>query len=340
MREKFISICILSYNRPETLERLLRTIDLKTNTEFEIVICDDCSPRKKEIAKMVRQFQSETRMNLIFIENKDNLGYDKTFQQLVKIAKGDWLIFMGDDDEFVPGALSKVSDFLKDHPELGYILKSHFTIFGPDLKEPFRYFPGTQFFEPSPDSYIKLFRRSVFIAGFMIQRKLILPFLTDRFDGSMLIQLYFLAEVVLKHRSAYLDLPFTQQYASHEHNKKDVMYDRGKKVFVARKPTFDISLNFLKSFSKITEFMDAKYGLNSTQLIKNDMSKYFYPSLSVHRPSGIIAFLKYVAELNKLGFNCTIYYYIYVVLLLIFGKRVCDRGILALKRLIGHTPQL
>ena len=39
----FISICILSYNRPEGIIRLLNTIDLKES--IEIIISDDCSPR-------------------------------------------------------------------------------------------------------------------------------------------------------------------------------------------------------------------------------------------------------------------------------------------------------
>ena len=55
-----------------------------------------------------------------------------------------------------------------------------------------------------------------------------MPYITDKFDGSMLNQIYYLSEVVLKYRSAYLDVPFTQQTVLKQHDKGDVMFDRKK----------------------------------------------------------------------------------------------------------------
>lgn len=335
-----VSICILSYNRPETLLRLLRTIDTSRKADIEVVVCEDCSPRQLEIRRTVSDFAVEQTYPVVYYENLKNLGYDGTFCELVKRANGTWLIFMGDDDEFVPGAFDKVLSFLDQHPDLGYVMKSHFLIHNDQKKERFRYFKQTEFFEAGVDAYIELFRKSVYIAGFTIRREYAKPFLTNRFDGTMLMQLYLLAEVVLRYRSAYYDEPFTQQYASYAHNVGDVMFDRENKVFVPRRPTLDISLNFLKSFSLITEFVDETHRINSTPLIKKDMSKYFYPSLAVHRDAGLKFFFNYVRELNKLGFNSSVYYYIYVVMLALFGKRICDWGIWHLKKILGRTPRL
>ena len=336
-----ISICILSYNRPETLLRLLKTIDFKDRLdEVEIVICEDHSPRQAEIRKTANDFAESQKIKVVYHENVKNLGYDGTYCELVKLASGRWLVFMGDDDEFVPGALDTVRDFLQKNDQLGYVMKSHYLIHDNGEKEVFKYFKDTIFFPPGEETYTTLYRRSVFIAGFMIKRDLALKYLTDRFDGTLLIQLYLLAEVVLNYPSAYLDLPFTQQYISLEHNKKDVMFDREKKEFIARKPTLDISLKFLDSFALISKFIDEKYGINSTGKIKKDMSKYFYPSLAVHRKSGLLFFLNYVKQLNKLGFNITVYYYIYVVMLVIFGKDICDWGIFQIKKVLGRTPVL
>ena len=247
---------------------------------------------------------------------------------------------MGDDDEFVPNAFDKVFGFIEHHSELGYVMKSHLLIHDDQKKEHFRYFKNSVFFEPGVDTYIELFRKSVYIAGFTIRREYAEPYITERFDGTMLMQLYLLAEVVLRYPSAYFDEPFTQQYASYEHNVGDVMFDREKEVFVPRRPTLDISLNFLKSFSLITEYIDKKQQINSTERIKKDMSKYFYPSLAVHRDAGLRFFFNYVRELNKLGFNSSFYYYIYVILLTLLGKRICDWGIWRLKKMLGRTPRL
>ena len=336
-----ISICILSYNRPETLLRLLRTIDIKDRLdEIEIVICEDHSPRQAEIRKTANDFATSQKIKVVYHENVKNLGYDGTYCELVKLANGRWLIFMGDDDEFVPGALAQVRDFLQKNDQLGYVMKSHYLIHNNGEKEVFKYFKETIFFPVGEETYTTLYRRSVFIAGFMIRRDLALKYLTDRFDGTLLIQLYLLAEVVLNYPSAYLDLPFTQQYISLDHNKKDVMFDREKNQFIARKPTLDISLKFLDSFALISKFIDDKYSINSTAKIKKDMSKYFYPSLAVHRNSGLMFFINYVKQLNKLGFNVTVYYYIYVVMLVIFGKDICDWGIFKIKKILGRTPVL
>jgi len=337
---KLISICILSYNRPNTLLRLLKTIDVKFQNQYEIIVSDDFSPKQIEIEKTINQFSKSLNIPVVLIKNKINRGYDKNFNILVKKAKAQWLVFMGDDDEFVEGAIEKIILFLKTNSELGYVMKSHYLIHENNYKEVFKYYRSTTFFKPGYLSIIELFRKSVYIAGFMIKRELVLPFVTDRFDGSMLNQLYLLCEVVYSHPSAYFDIPFTQQYKSLDHNKKDVMFNRKQKIFVPREASVSISLDFLSSFSTITQYIDQKYNLTISKAIKIDMSKYMYPSISIHREKGLKTFIFYVLELNKLGFNCTIYYYMYVISLLILKKKKSDFIITFLKKIIGYTPKL
>lgn len=339
-KHNFLSICILSYNRPNSILRLLESIDLNFKKNFEIIISDDCSPKETEIEIKVKNFSKENSVNINFIKNSKNQGYDKNFNVLVNNAQGKWLIFMGDDDEFVDGSLEKVINFLTLNPRLGYVMKSHYLIHDNNFKELFKYYRGNKFFKPGIDALISLFRKSVYIAGFIIKRELVMPFVTDRFDGSMLNQLYLMSEVVLKHNSAYLDIPFTQQYKSLEHNKSDLMYDRIKKKFIPREPTIEISIKFLKSYNDITNYIDKKYNLNCSEIIRKDMSKYLYPSISIHRDKGLFKFLLYISMLNKLKFNCSIYYYIYVIGLIIFKKKLCDYLIVLIKKKLGFTPTL
>lgn len=332
---KFISICILSYNRPKNLINLLNSIDYFE--DLEVIVSDDCSPKIKQIEKELSKFK---KFKIRLLKNKINVGYDKNLNKLIKNSNGEWIIFMGDDDEFVKDSLKKIVSFLKKNKDLAYILKCHYLVHENGHKEIFRYFPETKYFEPSSDTLISLFRRSVYIAGFMINRKKIIPYITDKFDGSMLNQIYYLSEVVLKYRSAYLDVPFTQQTALKQHDKDDVMFDREKKRFVERTATLDISINFLKSFYQISSHIDQKYNLNISNKIRIDMSKYIYPTMSIYRSKGIIFFLKYVFELKKIKLNKSILFYIYVFGLIMFGKNICDSLIKNLKRIIGYTPQI
>lgn len=333
-----LSICIPNYNRPKELLRLLRSVDSIHKDDVEIVICEDRSPKMLEVRKVVTDFIKETNYKVNYIENEVNLGYDKNLRACASNASGTWIVYMGNDDEFVPCAIDKLISFIKGHYELGYILKSHFFIHKNKKKESFKYYEKTKIFQPGLNTYVQMFRKSVFISGFTIKRDLILPLLKDNFDGTLLFQLYLLAEVCLKYPCAYFDIPLTQQYDEGFPEFGNAVSEKG--IYTPGKITMDNSLNFLKGYFKITKHIDAEYKLNSTKLILHDMSKYFYPSLAIQRNKGIRSFIKYVKELNKIGFNSSWYYYIYVIGLVVFGKYICDNIIRILKNLIGKTPKL
>lgn len=331
-----ISICIPSYNRPEELGRLLSSIDI--NSDVEILICEDNSPKRSEIRLTVKEFEASSRYSLVYIENEQNLGYDRNIKNLVKRSTGDFIVFMGDDDVFIPGALSKLNEFLEDNSELGYVLKSHQFNFADGRVEKFRYFDGTKFFEAGVDTYISLFRRSVFISGFIINRSYVEELLIDDFDGGLLYQLYMLAETAINYPCAYFDQPLTEAYEG------GVPYfgssETEKNIYTPGTITINNSLNFLSGFFDITKFIDNKYDIDSTSKIKHDMSKYFYPNLAIQREKGRSVFYQYYKELNRMGFNTSIYYYIYALALYVFGKKTCDSVVIGLKSLLGKTPQL
>ncbi len=340
-KKPFISICIPSYDRPHILYRLLKTIDLKEISDMEIVICEDFSPRRNEIREQIENFKKETKYAVIYKENKENLGYDKNLKELVKNANGEWIIFMGDDDIFTAGALDKFVSFLKRHNDLGYVLRGHDTVHENGQIEKFRYYASTKFFEPGAETFAELLRKSVFISGFTIKKDLVLPYLAvGDFDATALFQIYLLGEVIMKYKSAYFDESLTQEIEKRDYCKDEKYFDRNTKKFVPRQITLDVSISFLSGYVKITEFIDKKYGVDVTAMARKDMSKYFYPSLSVHRDKGLKTFLRYVKMVNKLGFNITIYYYLYIFFLIVFGRKICDYGITMIKKVLGRTPKL
>ena len=339
MNDTFISVCIPNYNRPDELYRLLKSVDYSAPGEIEIVICDDRSPEIEGVRSAVTRYTRECRYEVIFRENPQNLGYDQNLRELIRAASGEWVLFMGNDDMFVAGALDKLAGFLKGNPGLGYVLKSHYLIHKNNKYESHRYYDGNSFFDPGIGACVSLFRKSVFISGFLIRREFVLPYLTDEVDGTLLFQLYLLGEVVLRHPSAYFDEPLTQQYDEGVPSFGTAEAEKG--LYTPGTITIDNSINFLKGFFKITGVLDGKHGVDCTPAIKKDMSKYFYPSLAIQRNKGLRAFLHYVARLNReIGFNITPYYYVYVAALVLFGKNACDNGIRLLKDIIGKTPQL
>ena len=335
---KLLSVCIPAYNRPSELFRLLESIDCKEFSDVEIIICEDKSPKREDITKVVKKFIEHTNYQVIYCENIVNYGYDKNLQELISKSKSSFITFMGDDDVFVPGALIKLIKFLRENRDLGYVLKSHQQLFKNGNIEYFRYYSSNIFFPGGVETYVDLFRKSVFISGFTINRNYIQGLQTSHFDGTLLYQLYLLSEVALNHRCAYFNTILT------EGKEEGVPYFGGseseKGLYTPGEITIKNSINFLNGFFKITRFIDKKYRINSTKKIKIDMSKYFYPSLAIQRDKGIKVFFQYLVKLHPIGFGITIYYYIYIVALVLFGKARCDSIIVFLKKILGRTPSL
>lgn len=340
MREqKLVSICIPCYNRPDELYRLLKSIDCKEDL-IEIVICENNSPKRELIWQVVEQFKRETKYLVKYHENEFNYGYDKNLRQCIESASGLWIIFMGDDDLFVSGQLDSYLSYLDNinKKDVGYVLRSYRALHEDGSIEEFKYYESSRFFPAGYRTYIELFRKSVFISGFTFKRNLAIETMTDKFDGTLLYQLYILAEICMYHEAAYYGVPFTQ------------MLDGGipmfgcstseKKLYTPGDVTVDNSINLIKNYFVITEYMDKKYDIESTKEIKKDISKYSYPILSIQRKRGRKEFRRYHHGLKQLGIACTPYYYIYYVGLLLFGGRCCDLGIRKIKAVLGRTPRL
>ena len=334
MSKYFLSICIPSYNRPETLLRLLRTIDTKSD-DVQIVICEDKAPKRLEVRAAVEEFKKETRYAVKYIENEVNKGYDWNIRDFIIHADGEYNMYMGDDDGFIPGALDQMIDFLRQHRELGYVMRSSKTADGELMK----YYPETTFFKPGMQAYVELFRKSVFISGFTYKRELVKDTMTDKFDGTLLYQLYILGEICINHPSAYFDVPITHAFPSTgefffgSSKKEKGLYEPGK---ISAKG----QLVFIGSYLTISKFLDDKYSIKSTKLIRLDIAKYSYPLLAWVQRAGRIEMVKCALGMIKLGLGCSIYFYIYVFSLLIFGRNMCDKIIRGIKDMMKRTPKL
>lgn len=337
MNKPILSICIPSYNRPIELDRLLRSIDY-TGDDIEIVICEDCSPKRQEICHVVEAFSKDTCYKILYHENIQNCGYDKNLRECIIHASGKWVMYMGDDDMFVPQMLDPYILFLKNHPELGYVLRSYQSIHSNGSIEKFKYFPDTCFFGPGLDTCAILFRKSLFISGFCFQREYGMRDLTDALDGSLLYQLYILSEVCMKYPSAYFGEPITQSIDG------GIPYfgssETEKGIYTPGSITVENSVAFMKKYFVVTRYLDQKHHMNLTERVRKDLAKYSYPILSIQREKGRKVFWKYHKELCKIGINDSVYYYIYLFALYVCGKNVCDNGIRAIKKCIGRTPQL
>lgn len=333
-----LSICIPSYNRVAELKRLLESIDAAQTEKLEIVIREDSAPNRLKIREMVSEYQKKSKYAVNYIENERNFGYDKNIRSVADSATGAWVMFMGDDDVFVPGQLDLFMEFLKEYDQLGYVLRRYQSENSKGDVEEYRYSNSHEFLEPGEDAIVTFFRRSVFISGFTYRKACFSDYECDEFDGTLLFQLYIQAVVCLRYRSAYCDIPISKSieggipfFGTAEAEKN--LYEPGTN-------TYNNSINFLKQVRAITETFDCKNGTHITKPIIKSYAKYSYGYLLEHRDDGIKVFRDYAREIKKIGLGDSVYFYIYYYMLLILGRRNCQRLIRTVKKVVGHTPRL
>lgn len=336
-----LSICIPAYNRPEQLANLLSSIDCDP-AKIEVVVCEDCSPGREEIRRRVEEFRTQSPYETQYFENKENLGFDGNVRELVSRASGKFILYMGDDDLFLPGALDPFLRFLIEHAEVKYVLRSYVVVHPDGIIEPFRYLSKTTMLPPSEETVAWLFKRSVSICGFTIDREAALEHATSELDGTLLYQVYLMAQVCLEYPSVYSDIPVAQAVQSFRKDKPNFGASAAEKSrYTPGTVSEDNSINFTKSYFEVTAYLDKQHGTDLTRRVRQSLSKYSYPFLSIQRKRGISRFLHYADRLeNECGFGCTTYFYAYKWALLIFGERNCDWLIRCIKRTLSHTPNL
>ncbi len=336
-----LSICIPSYNRPGQLRGLLLSVDCEP-ASIEIVVCEDYSSQRQKIREDVASFASRTSYKIRYVENEINLGFDGNIRKLVELATGHFVMFMGDDDLFIPSALGRFLKFLKEHEDKKYILRSYVSMHSDGWVEDFRYLPITTVLPCGEKTVAWLFKRSVTICGFTINRDDAQKVATRDLDGTLLYQVYLMAKICLEHDSIYCDFPVAQAGQSFRDDKPNFGVSAAEKNrYKPGRISEDNSINFTKAYFEVTKYLDRQHGIQLTNHVRVDLSKYSYPFLSIQRKRGVRSFLKYANRLEtECGFGCTLYYFVYKWGLVLLGERLCDRLIGIIKRIIGHTPNL
>jgi glycosyltransferase involved in cell wall biosynthesis len=339
MNTPFLSICIPSYNRPNELRNLLASIDCSP-AEVEVVICEDLAPKRDEVRAVVTACAASSAYAIRYHENPTNRGFDGNLRRLVECATGEYILFMGDDDLFVLGALEHFIAFLKLHLDKPYVLRSYLTEHPGGRTEYFRYLPQSQVLPAGEETVAWLFKRSVTICGFTISRGKALQYATADLDGTLLYQVYLMAQVCLNQASIYYDIPITHAVQTYRGDKP--MFGNSeveRSRFTPGAVSHDNSINFTKAYFEVTAYLDKQHGANLTEKVRVDLSKYSYPFLSIQRKRGIGSFLRYSKRLEtEVGFGCTAYFHLYKWALVLFGERACDRLIGLIKRRLGYTP--
>jgi glycosyltransferase involved in cell wall biosynthesis len=110
-----ISVCIPTYNGGLYLEECLRSVCQQTFTDFEIIVCDDCSA--DNTVEIVKEFQKkDSRIKLLI--NEKNLGLVGNWNRCLDIAQGEWIKFVFQDDLISAAGLQQMLDLATDKTQM------------------------------------------------------------------------------------------------------------------------------------------------------------------------------------------------------------------------------
>lgn len=105
-----ISIIIVNFNSGDLLLNCLESVEKYTKElTYELIVVDNNS-RDDSIQKIENKFNEK----LTVIKNKENRGFGKANNQGLKIAKGDYILFLNNDTIFIENTLKILLDYLRN----------------------------------------------------------------------------------------------------------------------------------------------------------------------------------------------------------------------------------
>lgn len=107
---KEISVIIPAYNVEDYIEDCLQSLLPQMRKNWELICIDDCS---QDNTYSILAGYAKRNENIRIIRNKENLGAAKSRNAGLKIAKGEYVIFLDSDDLFDLSFLGKMYDHAK-----------------------------------------------------------------------------------------------------------------------------------------------------------------------------------------------------------------------------------
>jgi glycosyltransferase involved in cell wall biosynthesis len=334
-----LTVCIPAYNRAGLLASLLDSILCQDFSDFDVLICEDGSPERAEIGVVVQRFQQSHPGRISYEQNEANLGYDGNIRRLVERARGHYCVFMGNDDLLCAGALTSIASVIQRIPDCGVVVRSYASFEqSPDqFKQVYRYFPEERVLPGGAQAVFTAYRRSVVISGMVIHRDAAFALADDRFDGTLLYQLYLVGMILARRSVVFVPQILALRREGTPPDFGHSLPERGK--FVPRDQTPESSLRFMQGMLAIAQHVAQATQLDVFRTIRADLGNYAYPILLIQARRSHPVFVKYSVDLARLGLWRYPLFHLYFSSLLLIGPDRSDRIIKMIKQRLGHTPR-
>ena len=111
-----VSVVVATYKRDVPLKKALESLAGQSYTNLEVIVVDDNGDAEwnKKVAEIVDDFRKRyPNVVLNYIPNPVNQGSAKTRNIGIEAAKGTYITFLDDDDEYLPDKVKKQAEFME-----------------------------------------------------------------------------------------------------------------------------------------------------------------------------------------------------------------------------------
>jgi hypothetical protein len=111
-----VSVCIVNWNCRKLLKACLRSLTSKLQgVHLEVIVVDNAST-DGATDMVARAFP-----RVVLVRNADNVGFARANNQAARLARGHYLFFLNNDTVVPPGALRRLVEYARAHPEIGLL---------------------------------------------------------------------------------------------------------------------------------------------------------------------------------------------------------------------------
>ncbi len=110
-----VSVIMATYNCEDTLKRSIESILNQTYSDWEFVICDDCST--DSTYKILQEYKEKYPEKFLILRNEKNSKLPYSLNQCLAVASGEYIARMDADDVSLPERFEKQVAYLDAHSE-------------------------------------------------------------------------------------------------------------------------------------------------------------------------------------------------------------------------------
>lgn len=135
-----LSVCIPTYNRGNLALQLVKELMEICRIypgRIEIVISNNGSDKYLDDYKTIHEIADKNE-NIIYFESDNNKQFVGNFNQVLRLANGEWCLLLSDEDHIIVEELGYYLDFINNNPQVGVIRANTDRLYCQIQKEDYR----------------------------------------------------------------------------------------------------------------------------------------------------------------------------------------------------------